>query len=162
MEIRNCIFFMNISVQRGQNENFDKNKIATQHLETRNYWLRALSDVKKIIRNQCDLNFYECFASHRRIYVALNEHVRDTFVILTEVSHLSQPFDDWTWPSNPTHHIRVLWGSWLGIKQAKARRWRHFEHGIMWLFAHYVRFYIVMLENARARNYNASLKLSKT
>ena len=35
-------------------------KTVTQILETRNYWLRALSDVKKNISNQCDLHFYEC------------------------------------------------------------------------------------------------------
>ena len=29
-------------------------------METRNYWLRALSDVKKIISNQFGLHFYEC------------------------------------------------------------------------------------------------------
>ena len=33
-------------------------------LETRNYCLRALSDVKKIISNQCDLHFYECIAEY--------------------------------------------------------------------------------------------------
>ena len=49
---------MNNSVQRGQNENFLKTIITvTQNLETRNYRLRALSDVKKIISNQCDLHF---------------------------------------------------------------------------------------------------------
>ena len=42
----NCIIFMNNLVQRGQNEN-----LVTQHLETRNYSLRAVSDVKKIIGN---------------------------------------------------------------------------------------------------------------
>ena len=36
----------------------------TQILETRNYWLRALSDVKNIISNQCDLPFYECLAEY--------------------------------------------------------------------------------------------------
>ena len=41
----NCIIFMNNLVQRGQNET------VTQHLETRNYSLRAVSDVKKIIGN---------------------------------------------------------------------------------------------------------------
>ena len=49
---------MNNSVQRGQNEKFLKTIIpVTQILETRNYWLRALSDVKKLISNQCDLHF---------------------------------------------------------------------------------------------------------
>ena len=62
-------------------------KTVTQHLETRNYWLHALSDVKKIISNQCDLHFYECLAE----YVAakkkkLYEHVRDTYVMLREVN----------------------------------------------------------------------------
>ena len=58
MKIKNCISFMNNSVQRGQNENFLKTIITvTQNLETRNYRLRALSDVKKIISNQCDLHF---------------------------------------------------------------------------------------------------------
>ena len=33
-------------------------------LETRNYCLRALSDVKKIINNQRDLHFYECIAEY--------------------------------------------------------------------------------------------------
>ena len=32
-------------------------KPVTQILEARNYWLCALSDVKKIICNQCDLHF---------------------------------------------------------------------------------------------------------
>ena len=39
-------------------------KTVTQILETRNYWLRALSDVKTIISNQCDLHFYECLAEY--------------------------------------------------------------------------------------------------
>ena len=39
-------------------------KTVTWILVVRNYWLRALSDVKKIIRNQCDLNFYECLAEY--------------------------------------------------------------------------------------------------
>ena len=39
-------------------------KTVTKILEARNYWLRALSDVKKIISNQCDLHFYECFAEY--------------------------------------------------------------------------------------------------
>ena len=38
-------------------------KPVTHILETRNYWLRALSDVKKIISNQCD-HFYECLAEY--------------------------------------------------------------------------------------------------
>ena len=42
-------------------------KTVTRILETRNYWLRALSDVKKIISNHWDLHFYECLAE----YVAL-------------------------------------------------------------------------------------------
>ena len=41
-----------------------KNKPVTQILETRNYWLCAFSDVKKIISNQCDLHFYECLAAY--------------------------------------------------------------------------------------------------
>ena len=41
-----------------------KNKTVTQHLKTRNYWLRAWSDVKKIIGNQNDLYFYECLAEY--------------------------------------------------------------------------------------------------
>ena len=62
MKIKNCISFMNNSVQRGQNEIKKKKKkktiiTVTQNLETRNYRLRALSDVKKIISNQCDLHF---------------------------------------------------------------------------------------------------------
>ena len=36
----------------------------SKNQETRNYWLRALSDVKKIISNQCDLQFYECLAEY--------------------------------------------------------------------------------------------------
>ena len=36
----------------------------TQILETRNYWLCALSDVKKIISNQCDLHFNECLTEY--------------------------------------------------------------------------------------------------
>ena len=49
---------MNNSVQRGQNKKFLKTIIpVTQILETRNYWLCALSDVKKFISNQCDLHF---------------------------------------------------------------------------------------------------------
>ena len=39
-------------------------KTVTQILETGNYWLRALSDVKKIISNQWDLHFYECLAEY--------------------------------------------------------------------------------------------------
>ena len=39
-------------------------KTVTQILETRNYWLRALSDVKKIISNQWDLHFYEYLAEY--------------------------------------------------------------------------------------------------
>ena len=39
-------------------------KTATQILETRNYWLRGYSDVKKIISNHCDLHFYECLAEY--------------------------------------------------------------------------------------------------
>ena len=27
--------------------------------------------------------------------------------------------DDWTRPSDPIHLIRVVWGSWPGMKQAK-------------------------------------------
>ena len=39
-----------------------KNKTVAQHLETRNYLLSAVSGVKKIIGNQCDLHFYKCLA----------------------------------------------------------------------------------------------------
>ena len=39
-------------------------KTVTQILETRNYWLRAYSDVKKIISNHCDLEFCECLAEY--------------------------------------------------------------------------------------------------
>ena len=39
-------------------------KTVTQILETRNNWLRALSDVKKIISHQWDLHFYECLAEY--------------------------------------------------------------------------------------------------
>ena len=56
---------MNNSVQRGQNKKIVKtNKPVTQILETRNYWLCALSYVKKIINNQCDLHFYEYLAEY--------------------------------------------------------------------------------------------------
>ena len=52
----------------GSKLNFFKTiKTVTQILETRNYWLRALSDVKKIISNQCDLHFYECYSRIRRL-----------------------------------------------------------------------------------------------
>ena len=33
-------------------------------METWNNWLRALSGVKKITSNQCDLQFYECLAEY--------------------------------------------------------------------------------------------------
>ena len=58
-----------------------------QILETRNYWLRALSDVKKIISNQCDPHFTNAKqnTSPHWIYVTLYEHVRDTYVMITEV-----------------------------------------------------------------------------
>ena len=48
-------------------------KTVTQILETRKYWLRALSDVKKITSNQWDLHFYECLAEYvaSLIYVTL-------------------------------------------------------------------------------------------
>ena len=82
-------FFMNKSVQMGQ---------------TRNYWLRALSDVEKITSNQCDLHFYECLADtvaslnlHNIVWTSL-----DTYVVLTEVQ-LESFIDDWT-----IHLIRVL------------------------------------------------------
>ena len=39
-------------------------KTVTQIWETRNYWLCAFSDVKKIISNQCDHHFYECLAEY--------------------------------------------------------------------------------------------------
>ena len=39
-------------------------KTVTQILETGNYCLHALSDVKKIISNQCDLHFYERLAEY--------------------------------------------------------------------------------------------------
>ena len=39
-------------------------KPVKQIFEIRNYWLRALSYVKKIISNQCDLHFYECLAEY--------------------------------------------------------------------------------------------------
>ena len=59
---------MNNSVQRGQNEKILKTiKPVTQILETRNYWLRALSDVKKIISNQCDLHFLRMLSRKRRL-----------------------------------------------------------------------------------------------
>ena len=45
-------------------KNSKKIKPPTQILETKNYWLRALSDVKRIICNQCDLHFYECLAEY--------------------------------------------------------------------------------------------------
>ena len=125
---------MNNSVQRGQNENFQKTiKTVTQILETRSYWLHALSDVKKIISNQRALHFLNAKAE----YVAslnLRNVVweRYGYVIKANrgayLSHLTHPLDDWTWPSDPIHHIRVLWGSWpgIGMKQAKARGWRYF------------------------------------
>ena len=56
---------MNNSVQSGKKRKIlKKNKPVTQHLETRIYYLRALSDVKKIIGNQCDLHFYEWLADY--------------------------------------------------------------------------------------------------
>ena len=39
-------------------------KPVTQILVAKYYWVRALSDVKKIISNQCDLHFYECLAEY--------------------------------------------------------------------------------------------------
>ena len=35
-----------------------------QYLKTTNNWLHALSDVKNVISNQCDLHFYECLAEY--------------------------------------------------------------------------------------------------
>ena len=42
-------------------------KTATQILEIRNTDCVLQSDVKKIISNQCDLNFYECYNRIRRL-----------------------------------------------------------------------------------------------
>ena len=39
-------------------------KTVTQILETRNYWLRALSDVKQSTSDQCDLHFNECLEEY--------------------------------------------------------------------------------------------------
>ena len=56
---------MNNSVKKGSKWKFLKTiKTVTQILETRSYWLRALSDVKKIISKQCILRFYECLAEY--------------------------------------------------------------------------------------------------
>ena len=41
-----------------------KNKTVILILETRNYWLRALGDFKKLTNTQCDLHFYKCLAEY--------------------------------------------------------------------------------------------------
>ena len=72
--------FMNNSVQRGSKWKFLKTIIpVTQILETRNYWLRALSDVKKIISKRMPSRI------RHLIEFTLYEHVRNTHVMLTEV-----------------------------------------------------------------------------
>ena len=50
-------FYESFSSQGVKMKTPEKIKTVTDHLETRNYWLRILSDVKKIISNQCDLHF---------------------------------------------------------------------------------------------------------
>ena len=108
-----------------------KIKTVTQHLETRNYGLCALSDVKKIFSNQCDLHFTNTWqnTSPHWICATLYEHVRDKYVMLREVHivviyriHLrigSGPptqlilyvfyvVHDWGW-SGPRQDVDVIW-----------------------------------------------------
>ena len=55
---------MNNSVQRGQNEISKNNYSSHSDFGNKKLLTVCLSDVKKIIRNQCDLHFYECLAEY--------------------------------------------------------------------------------------------------
>ena len=56
-------------------------------METRNYWLRASSDVKRASVTSVNSIFTNAKQNTlpHWIYVTLYEHVRDTYVTLTEV-----------------------------------------------------------------------------
>ena len=58
---------MNDSVQRGQNEKFLKKLNSHTAFGHKKLLMCAISNVKMIISNQCDLHFYECLTE----YVAL-------------------------------------------------------------------------------------------
>ena len=86
MNIRNCVFFMNNSVQGV------KLKISIKQLNSHTAFgnkklLTAFSEVKMVISNQFDIDFTNAQqnTSPHLIYVTLYEHFRNTYVMLTEV-----------------------------------------------------------------------------